>query len=215
MGIYTGDAKSLGRSVPDSSVDLILCDPVYDQMGQYAWLGEFADRVLKVGGSLIAQCGTLYRYAAEQTIIVNSSLVWMPMLAERLMTGNTQIFVTHSLAGYKPHVWFTKGKRRRGGWMPDLVDGGGKQKRSHAWQDSTRASEVWISRLTEPGDVVVDPFCGSGMVPVATMMCGERYYLAFEIDGKTAEEARRNLTMAQQPPLIVASGQLEIGGLDG
>ena len=36
QGIYVGDAKLLGEMIPSQSVSLIVCDPVYWNMDQYA-----------------------------------------------------------------------------------------------------------------------------------------------------------------------------------
>ena len=79
--IYTGDARELALALPDESVDLIFTDPVYDRIDDYRWLAQTAERVLKPGGSVIAQVGTTYRYEAE-TAMRYSVLMQLPLLAE-------------------------------------------------------------------------------------------------------------------------------------
>jgi len=60
----------------------------------------------------------------------------------------------------------------------------------------------WIVGLfTEPGDLVVDPFAGSGSTGVACINLG-RDFLGFEIDEGYCELARRRLAGAQ-PPLVL------------
>jgi len=73
-----------------------------------------------------------------------------------------------------------------------------------------------IERVVPKGGVVLDPFCGSGTIPIATVMAG-RNYLAFEIDERTAQVARERLRFTQ-PPLILDEDVTQLllpGGEDG
>lgn len=45
--IVCGDARDLAERIPDASVDLVFCDPVYDAIDDYRWLAETSARVLK------------------------------------------------------------------------------------------------------------------------------------------------------------------------
>ena len=45
--------------------------------------------------------------------------------------------------------------------------------------------EYFIDKLTLPGAIVVDPYCGSGTVPAACKKLGRRW-LACEVDSGTA-----------------------------
>jgi DNA modification methylase len=55
--------------------------------------------------------------------------------------------------------------------------------------------EYLINRLTQPGDLVVEPFCGGGTIPAACKSTGRRW-LASEIDKTTAIIARKRLAEA-------------------
>lgn len=212
-GIYVGDAEKLGQEIPNDSVDFIMCDPVYTNYGQYYWLSHFAERVLKPGKSVLAQVGSLHRHRAEEVFY------WWPpcgkmklepriLLFERLTGGHTQVWKPRALAYLKTYLWFAKPGPKQKGWIPELVTGGGRRKRRHVWGDSTQAAETWISRFTEPGEVVVDPFCGSGMVQIACIRTGRRY-LGFEINPERVKNARVDCTRAQ-PSMIHSGHQLEI-----
>jgi len=212
-GIYVGDAKALGVDVPSESVDLIFCDPVYDKYEHYRWLACFAERVLHPGKSVLAQVGSLHRRMAEnqffEVIDYGANLEPRILLFERLTGGHTMVWKPRALACLKTYLWFAKpGGPRRKSWIPELVTGGGRRKKTHVWGDSAQAAETWISRLTEPGEIVVDPFCGSGMVPIACIRTGRRY-VGFEIDPGRAADARIDCARAQAP-LIPAGHQLEI-----
>jgi hypothetical protein len=58
-------------------------------------------------------------------------------------------------------LWFTKGARRNSLIVPTLARGSGKDKSLHSWQQGDAVWQ-WIKPLTDPGDLVVDPFAGSG-----------------------------------------------------
>ena len=56
------------------------------------------------------------------------------------------------------------------------------------------------SRLTEPGELVVDPFCGGGTVPVACVATGRRY-IATEEDRGVAAAARARIVAFRKASL--------------
>lgn len=61
--IVTGDARELGKGIPDNSVDLIFTDPPYlkEYLYLYEWLAEFSARVLKPEGFLMAYTGGYWK----------------------------------------------------------------------------------------------------------------------------------------------------------
>src|SRR5262245_33052897 len=77
-------------------------------------------------------------------------------------------------------------------WLVDCMEGGGREKTLHDWQQSQNESEYLIDKLTLPGALIVDPFAGAGTVPMACKALGRRW-LATEIDPKTAARARKRL----------------------
>ena len=124
----------------------------------YHWLGDFAARVLVPGGSLVCYTGifTWYRNAcilAEQ--LRPRPLLFMPHTAERPLLGE---FVR---IGGCPVLWFSKGPRRNQLIVPTLARSSGKDKSLHPWQQGDAVWQ-WIEPLTDPGELIVDPFYGSG-----------------------------------------------------
>lgn len=67
------------------------------------------------------------------------------------------VFVT-----WKPLLWFVKGSLNSGEFVFDMVDSTTPDKTFHDWAQSVTEAEYYISRLTKEGDLVVDPFMGSG-----------------------------------------------------
>ena len=74
-------------------------------------------------------------------------------------------------------------------WLPDMIESGGKEKDAHEWQKTLSDVEYLIEKLTDQGMLVVDPYCGSGTVPMACKNLGRRW-IGCEIDSKTARIAR-------------------------
>jgi DNA modification methylase len=58
----------------------------------------------------------------------------------------------------------------------NLIEGAQGDKHAHDWaQGETEAAYV-IERMTLPGDLVVDPVCGSGTTLLAARRLGRRYF---------------------------------------
>ena len=204
--IYTGDARELALAIPDNSIDLIFTDPVYQNIDDYRWLAEMAARVLKDGGSVVAQAGTLFRYDAE-TAMRKSSLQPRPLLSEICKGGGLLLFSERSIIRWKPWLWFSK-NGPQWDWVHDAVYGT-RDKSLHDWGDGTTAMSNWIGRLSNKTGLVLDPFCGGGTVPAACKMLG-RNYLAFEIDPATADLARERVANTQPPLFVLEPEQLPL-----
>lgn len=205
--IYTGDARELSKAIPDESVDLIFTDPVYDRIDDYRWLAETSERILRCGGSVVAQVGTHFRYDAE-TAMRGSGLNPCPLLSEVLNGGLQQNWKHRSIIGWKPYIWMSRGKPDVH-WPIDRWGGGKQSKTYHGWGDDIGAFTEWIRRMSIPGAIVFDPFTGGGTVPAVCKMLG-RHYLAFEIDPDTAETARERVRNTQPPLIVPQAEQIEI-----
>jgi len=88
----------------------------------------------------------------------------------------------------------------------------GYKKKVHPAQMALEVPLSWIART--PGDIILDPFCGSATTCIAAKMLG-RNYIAFEIDPKTAELARERVRNTQPPLFVMEPEQLELLDEDG
>jgi DNA modification methylase len=82
---------------------------------------------------------------------------------------------------WKPLVWFVKGGRYNTEMVDDLIRGDKPAKEHHEWAQGLQEASYYIQNLTEPGELVVDPFAGSGTTLIAAADLG-REAIGFEID---------------------------------
>lgn len=193
--IEYGDATRLAKDIPNESVDLILCDPVYQDMEAYAWLSEIGDRVLSPGGSCVAQCAHYYMPMAMDMLARHLTYYWV--FAERL-GKSARIWDKKLFVRWKPYLWYIKdGKPRKGRWMLDSLYSP-PDKSVHEWGDGVKTMRTLVESLTKEGDIVLDPFTGGGTVPIACKTLG-RNCIAYEIDEDMAILANDRLAKVQMP----------------
>lgn len=212
--IITGDAWELIQEVPDNSIDLIFTDPVYDDFDAYSDLARWASRVLKSKGALLVWVAT------SRAADVMDEMLWMSDVVGLLQyrwtlhwqrygppsPGATGICVITQC------LWLDKNGSSRpryklADWMSHPQ--GGIRDNRHPWSKPLPVVTKWLDAFTEPGQVVLDPFCGGGTVPVACKQL-QRHYVAFEIDPETAVMARQRVDNTQLPLLLPEPIQAEL-----
>jgi DNA modification methylase len=204
--ILTGDARQLAEAIPDASVDLILCDPVYWEIDDYRWLASLGRRVLKPYRYCIAQVGAYYLFQAMNAMAEHLDYYWL--IQEPL--SHAAVFFDRKIAQFtKPYLWFANGLEHCPKWRGYALDRveSPKDKRHHAWGDGVGSYAKIIQRLTKPGDLILDPFAGGGTVPVACKIL-QRNFIAFEIKPSTAEAANLRLYQTLTPWFLPEPQQL-------
>jgi 16S rRNA G966 N2-methylase RsmD len=192
-GLYLGDFRKIGDKIPDASVDLIFTDPPYDRKAieLYDGLGEFAARVLRPGGSLIAYIGQIQLPDAVADLSKHLRYWWTCSCyhsGPSLLRMNEYGIVN----GWKPMLWFVKETRGDKTTFINDVATGTREKSHHEWQQSEAEARYFIELLTEPDGFVVDPFCGGGTTPAACVGLG-RKWAAFEIDEANMARASQRI----------------------
>jgi DNA modification methylase len=95
-------------------------------------------------------------------------------------------------------------QRRKASAFPNDVAfaegrGGPEERPLHPWQQALEPVRHWIRQVSEPGELVVDPFVGSGTTAVAAVLEGRRF-IGCEIDPGCVETTRRRLVeLAARP----------------
>lgn len=206
-------ADELLTGLAEESVDLILTDPPYglafdsgkqDYFGEIegdrelptGWLKE-AYRVLKTGSALYAF--THWR----NWHVLQAAAIQAGFTAKNMIVLHKSMHGMGDLRGaYAPKhellLYATKGRHllnNPDGRQPDVVDVSvpfSKSYRPHPNYKPSSWLTPWILQSSKPGDLVVDPFTGSGSVPLACVETGRRF-LACDVDAQYVEVARRRL----------------------
>ena len=76
--------------------------------------------------------------------------------------------------------------------LPDVLDWQYTGNRLHPTQKPVPSLKPVIEAFTRPGEVVLDPFCGSGSTLLAAKILGRRY-IGIELDAEYAKTARGRL----------------------
>jgi 16S rRNA G966 N2-methylase RsmD len=197
-GLYLGDFRKIGDKIPDASVDLIFTDPPYDRKAieLFDGLGEFAARVLRPGGSLIAYIGQIQLPDAVADLSKHLRYWWT---CSCYHSGPTLLRMNEYgiVNGWKPMLWFVKETRGDKTTFVNDVATGSREKSHHEWQQSEAEARYFIELLTEKDGFVVDPFCGGGTTPAACIGLG-RKWAAFEIDEANLARASERIVEAQK-----------------
>lgn len=188
--VYVADTRSL--ELPENSLDMIFTDPPYhdEYLHLYAVLAELALKSLKAGGYCMTYCGKKYLPQVMNMLGEKLEYVWTYCVFQ---PDNSQRFMEHHIfEAWRPIVCYKKaGKSSRVDWQPDAIKGT-RDKTYHEWQQQIEPPLKYIGAYTNPGDLVLDPFAGSGTTLVACQQL-KRNYLGFDVDPKTVKIARMRL----------------------
>ncbi len=196
-------------------MDAIITDPPYginyvskagarikNDQSPFIWFLYDAFRVLKSGesgrGSLI--CFT--RWDVEQTFIdamrmagfnVRSEVIW-DKVVHGMGDCKTQFAPTHENI-----IFAIKGKYSFPGHRPkDVITFSriiGNQQMVHPTEKPVGLLSNLISSVTKPGDLILDPFAGSGSTLVAAKKTGRRF-IGVELDDEYFAIAQRRIEEA-------------------
>lgn len=174
MDLRIGDARIVLNDIAPNSVPLILTDPPYGDEAEplYVWLAEFARRVLIPGGSLICYTGQS-RLDRDMRILGESLRYWW-LLA--MLHDQTQRFPgKFVVCEFKPVLWYVKEFRRGRTMLPDILRSSYANKDEHNWGQGEGGIGPVIEHLTEPGELIVDPFAGTATWGKRALAMGRRW----------------------------------------
>lgn len=202
--IICGEAAFVLSSLPSASVDLVVTDPPYlvryrDRSGRSIVNDDDPDAVLAVFDALYrvmkpdSYCVTFYGWSAISAFAHRwgecgfrsvGHIVWPKPYASR--TG---------YARYRHESAFVLAK----GFPPkpanpisDVQPWRYSGNRSHPTEKAVSVIAPLVRCYSQPGDLVLDPFLGSGTTAVAAALEG-RDYLGIELEQRYCETARRRL----------------------
>jgi site-specific DNA-methyltransferase (adenine-specific) len=197
--LSTADAVTWLRGQPADSVDLLVTDPAYESLEKHRAIGtttrlkhskassndwfrvfpneRFAElfaevfRVLKPDTHFYLFCDAETMFVAKPEAERAGFKFWKPLVWDKRTIGMGY----HYRARYELILFFEKGKRRLNDLgIADII----VEKRIHRGypaEKPVKVSEILINQSSQPGDVVADPFMGSGSVGVAALKLGRRF----------------------------------------
>jgi hypothetical protein len=187
-----GDFEEVLKDV--KQVDAIVTDPPWG--GEYIdlWdrLGRFAKEKLKPHGFLIAYSG---QHKLDEKIKALSNHLDYYWLFCKPFTVNKQpklIQAVNIMNSWELVLIYQNGFKRLDKAVKDLVEDRGMEKDFYEWQRETYPTQKLIEIFTEPGDLVCDPFFGSGTTAVACKLM-KRRFVGAESDPKLVEIAKARL----------------------
>lgn len=192
--LYQGDIMTVYEEIPSESIDFIITDPPYGQkyLELYEKLGRVAQRLLRRGGSLIAMSGQSYIPSIVACLGKYLDYNW---IVAYLTPGgqSAQLWQRKVNTFWKPLLWYTKGKYEEK-WIGDVTKSApnDNDKRFMEWQQSETGMADIIERFTEPEDIILDPFMGSGTTGWAALSL-KRKFIGVEIDPDIFEVAYKRL----------------------
>ncbi len=230
--ITCGDCFELLRQLPDESVDLVVTDPPYgidyqsnrrvarEKLPKFAndvsleWVAVWVDEIYRV----LKQDTHFYCFIRFDTYPVFYSEI-----ARRFDVKNCLIWVKNNhgsgdLNGsyapqYEMIVFAQKGKRHLNGKRDSDVmecDNVPSAQRFHSTQKPVELLRVLIEKSSDPGDIVLDPFAGTGSTGLACQAAShnegdghERNYVLFELNAEFVRKARQGGLGKQQTLLDV------------
>ena len=167
------------------------------------WLTE-ATRVLKEGGHLITffdqnKSSDLIKLAKSVGLTMRQHLYWLKSNpVPRARKVDFMVALEHA-------VWFTKGSKSGAtfhyelGQQRNYVEAAIPQHpRFHPTQKPLNVLGVWIKYLSNQGDIILDPMCGSGSTLVAAKQLG-RHFIGIDLNPTYVEMAKKRLGQVEWP----------------
>jgi len=208
--LQQSDAVAFLRTLPTESVDLVVTDPAYESLEKHRAVGtttrlkvsqgssnpwfavfpnvrfgelfEEVHRVLKRDTHFYLMCDQETAFIAKPIAEQAGFKFWKPLVWDKISIGMGY----HYRARYEFILFFEKGKRRLADLgIADVLDVP-RIRGGYPAEKPSALSQIFIGQSSNEGDLVVDPFMGSGSVGVAALTLGRRF-----AGNDVAEEALR------------------------
>lgn len=229
------DAVSWLRSLPSTSVDLVITDPPYESLEKHRAIGtttrlkhskassndwfsifpndRFGDlfaevyRVLKKNAHFYLFCDPETMFVAKPIAEASGFKFWKPLIWDKKRIGMGY----HYRARYECILFFEKGKRRLSNLgTPDIIEVP-RVHNGYPTEKPVAVGEVLVGQSSSPGDLVIDPFMGSGSFGVAAVHNG-RKFAGNDISKQAVRIARSRLVAAGGRAARLPSAQTETWG---
>ena len=193
------DAVEWLKTLSAESIDVVVTDPAYESLEKHRavgtttrlkhskassndWFGIFPNarfgelfaeifRVLRPNSHFYLFCDAETMFVAKPEAERAGFRFWKPLVWDKRRIGMGY----HYRARYELILFFEKGKRRLNDLGVADIISVPRVHRGYPAEKPSAVSEVLIAQSTQPGDIVADPFMGSGSVGVAAARLGRRF----------------------------------------
>jgi len=169
--IVLGDTFELLPQLKDKSIPVILTDPPYTySQEEKEFLHSQFLRICKGVIIVFSPWKNPWIFPSDQ------KLYWIKPISTKNTSKNYSNFVEEIFI-YGRHVWNSKRHwSQYPNVMTDLVE-----EKDHPWRKPLSLIQRLILNHSNPGDIIFDPFMGSGTMPLAALLTN-RKCLGFEND---------------------------------
>ena len=187
--IEQGDCLELMKGIPDKSIDLIVTDPPYGKKADKGTNGFGSSKNRRYQGGWDNQRPDKQVFDEMFRISKNLIIFGANYFCDMLPFSNHWIFWDKKgdisfknpfADGELIYTTFTSPIKRvvfkQQGFITDSKD-----KRYHPTQKPSELIQMLIEQYSKEGDIVLDPFLGSGTTAVACVNTN-RHYIGFELD---------------------------------
>jgi DNA modification methylase len=216
-GLILGDALEEVPKLPDESIDLLLTDPPYGEIVARSgcrrrlikargWEQDLQPDAFELIDKVLARAEPKLKPGAHVYIFTNwRSWGRLQEIAEKYFVVRNCLIAPHPVSfggigdsayrkSYTMILFATKGEGRKllRPSQPDILPFVRPKIKHHPAEKSVELLKYLIENSTVEGEVVLDPFCGSGSTLVAAKETGRRY-IGIEKDPRWYEVARGRL----------------------
>lgn len=187
-----GDFEEVFADIEDGSIDCIITDPPYPYEFIECWtkLSRFASKKLKPNGYCIAYSGQMHLPEVIKRMNEHLDYYWTFAVYHE---GQTQIVNgVNLICRWKPVLIFQNGKKKLLNTFQDYFISEQREKNGHDWQQSKSGVSYLIEMFTNEGDLICEPFAGSGTT-IKVAIAKNRRIIAAEIDETTYNIAKAGL----------------------
>jgi site-specific DNA-methyltransferase (adenine-specific) len=188
--VRLGAFPDILADVAPETASLVVADPPWNDLAAWTALGMFCARVLKPHGILVAYIGNRWCFEAIDLLSANLTrvrLAFLPALHESPWDPKVNC---HEFGSFM--VIMAKGSFDPPGPWSNMVEGKVEGHRWHPFQRPLENVKHYVEAFSKPGELVIDPFLGSGTTAVACAELG-RQFLGCDIAPEYVQAAIKRL----------------------
>jgi DNA modification methylase len=195
--VITGDCLDVMKGIPDGVIDAVITDPPYGIGAAKMNLGMWqSSRMPKAGWDdvpLSPQAIAALLGIAPKVIIWGGNYMGLPPTRGFLVWDKGNGFKGRSFSECE-YAWTNLDRPARI-FRRDPLASGDYKNRVHKTQKPIPLMEWCIKQATKPGDLVIDPYCGSGATGEACIQT-DRRFIGIEINPSDADIAHERCAKA-------------------